>query len=282
MNLLIKNGADVNAHNKKNITPLVLAVESGNSKIVEALTAVRASMDDSFVRAIMAGKTAAVGTMLEKRMINVNTVRDAGNLSPVIYAVMASNLEMLKLLCESGASLSAKDNNGCGALFYAAVSGDVDILKYLFNDRGLKYAVNNTDNSGRTPLFSAAENGNGEAVRFLLDNGANPNIADNNGHKAIDWARANKMENAVSVLERVTTSGANGTAVKSPGGAPEKDASAFGNSEGAKLFESNAGKKDDSFNEFLRRQEEEKKKNQNQPANRPATKGSTTFIPAKK
>lgn len=282
MNLLIKNGADVNSHNKKNLTPLLCAVESGNPKIIEALIAARASVNDSFARAITAGKTAAVKTMLENRLVSLNSFRDADNLSPVIYAVKAADLEMLKLLCDSGANPGLKDNNGQGALFYAAASGDADILNYLFNDRGLKYAVNNADNSGRTPLFSAAENGNGEAVRFLLANGANPNIADKNGHKAVDWARANKMDNAVTVLERVTTSGANAAAVKSPGGAPEKDGSAFGNPEGAKLFESNAGKKDESFNEFLRRQEEEKKKNQNKPSDKPATKGSTTFIPVKK
>jgi ankyrin repeat protein len=282
MNLLIKNGAELNSHNKKNVTPLICAVESGNSKIVEALINAGASANDSFMRAIMAGNTAAVKTMVENRLVNVNTVRDAENLPPVICAAMSANLEMLKLLCEAGANLSVKDNNNRGALFYAAGSGDVDVLKYLLNEGVLKHAVNGPDSSGRTPLFSAAENGNGEAVRFLLANGANPNAADNNGHKAIDWARANKMDNAVSVLERVTAPGANGTSVKSPGGEQKKDGSAFANPGGSKLFDSNAGKKDDSFNEFLRRQEEEKKKNQSKPADRPATKGSTTFTPVKK
>ncbi|HBC74536.1 MAG: hypothetical protein A2008_13970 [Candidatus Wallbacteria bacterium GWC2_49_35] len=282
MNMLIKNGADLNSHNKKNITPLICAVESGNSKIVEALINSGASASDSFMRAIMTGNTATVKTMIENRLVNVNTVRDAENLPPVICAAMSANLEMLKLLCEAGASPGLKDNKGQGALFYAAGSGDVDVLKYLLNEGVLKHAVNGPDSSGRTPLFSAAENGNGEAIRFLLANGANPNAADNNGHKAIDWARANKMDNAVSVLERVTSSGAKGTAVTAPGGVREKDGSAFGNTGGTKLFDSNLSKKDDSFKEFLRRQEEEKKKNQSKPADRPATKGSTTFTPVKK
>ncbi len=67
------------------------------------------------------------------------------------------------------------------ALHQASSSGDVNALKALL-DKG---AYVNTVSEGYSPLFLAIHDGHTEAVRLLLERGANPNLTDiNSGHRA--------------------------------------------------------------------------------------------------
>ena len=50
------------------------------------------------------------------------------------------------------------------------------------------------DKEGKTPLIHVVqgENANPELVSFLLDKGADVNIKDNDGKRAVDYARTNR------------------------------------------------------------------------------------------
>lgn len=66
---------------------------------------------------------------LIKAGCNVN-VRVEEGCTPLIAAVLVGNLEIVKLLVESGADVGAMDQYG-SALYYAKYNGFQDIVEYL-------------------------------------------------------------------------------------------------------------------------------------------------------
>ena len=85
-------------------------------------------------------------------------------------------------------------------LFKAAWTGDVSTV------RGMDIDVNLKDTVGRTPLHIAAEKGNMDVVMFLIENGANVNVADVNGNTPLVFI-INKAGN-LKVIQRLLEKGA--------------------------------------------------------------------------
>ena len=57
-----------------------------------------------------------------------------------------------------------------------------------------------TDKDGRTPLIRLLDNKRTDAALFLIEQGADTEIADNTGHKAIDYATAHGLREIVIYL----------------------------------------------------------------------------------
>jgi len=75
----------------------------------------------------------------------------------------------------------------------AAANGDLDAVKSLLNSgHPINRPYNIKEFYGGNPLFSAVFNGHIEVVEFLLENGAQVNIADINGDTPLDWAISKK------------------------------------------------------------------------------------------
>jgi ankyrin repeat protein len=157
---------------------------------------------------------ATVKNLLEKG-VDVN-MRGPDRNTPIMEAAYAGHLEMAKLLLVHGADLSAKKTDGAtatlligdhkdvGALFKnvsqlvdAASSGDIRTLQELV-DSGTP--VNGLDQNGRAALNEAAWNGKTEAVKLLLDKGANPNIRKADGASPADLAAGQKHQDIVDLL----------------------------------------------------------------------------------
>ena len=85
-------------------------------------------------------------------------------------------------------------------LFKAAWTGDVSTLRDMNIDVNLK------DTVGRTPLHIAAEKGNIDVAMFLIENGANVNVADANGNTPLVFI-INKTGNP-KVTQRLLAKGA--------------------------------------------------------------------------
>ena len=71
-----------------------------------------------------------------------------------------------------------KDETIGNSLHSAARAGDVDEIESLL---ALGFPIDRRDDEGRTPLMMAAVNGKLQAVKYLLKQGADPSIQDNNG-----------------------------------------------------------------------------------------------------
>jgi uncharacterized protein len=137
--------------------------------------------------------------------------------TPLLRAAIANDVEVARALLAKGASpnisamgitpLLVAAGVGTGQRGGpAATSGDgasralMDLLILYGADvnaqvTGTKtYSLRNarspSTNEGMTALHIAAQAGRADLVRYMLEKGANPEIADSNGHKAIDLAGA--------------------------------------------------------------------------------------------
>lgn len=109
---------------------------------------------------------------------------------PLIEAVSSGNKVTMTLLLEAKADVRLSDNAGNTALHHMVVLSDFDEhdLTLLLMQEGCSALINAVNNRGETPLIRAAKANNQKAVRFLLDNGVERDIADKSGKTALMYA----------------------------------------------------------------------------------------------
>jgi ankyrin repeat protein len=204
--LLIKNGADINAKDEKGDTPLSSAKAAKNKALVEFLEKYNASGTSSVqpaeqVKQPAAGQTenkedrfplrsaVAKGDVEKvKELIakgyNINTQDDA-NWTPLHNSAQAGRKEIAELLMASGADVNAKNKDGWTALMFATVGGYTEIVKSLL-EKGAD--VNAKNNDGWTALMFVMEKGYIEIVKSLLEKGADVNAKNKDGWTALTFA----------------------------------------------------------------------------------------------
>lgn len=105
------------------------------------------------------------------------------NQTPLSLAARNGHLQVVKYLCEHGATTHGLDLN-TAPLGAAAAAGHLEIVKYLVEQRNVP--LNSLERPfGATPLFVAARFLQLEVVRYLMEKGADPNIANAQGETAI-------------------------------------------------------------------------------------------------
>jgi ankyrin repeat protein len=127
---------------------------------------------------------------------DVNYLAERGN-TPLLFAVERDSLSTLKLLVETGANINAADSGGLTGLHKATKKGNYKIASYLIN-KGIK--VDSKDKDGMTALHYAAIYGRSEIGRTLILKGANLNIADNRQHDPIFYSMYYGNEDMTKLL----------------------------------------------------------------------------------
>ena len=123
-------------------------------------------------KALRDGDTPTVRT-LARGTSAINAPNMSGE-TPLMYAAIYSNAEIVKFLLDQGAEVNAKTPTGTTALMLAV--GDIEKVRVLIK-RGAN--VNARSVTGRTPLLIAASrSGAGEVVKLLLAHGADANAKD--------------------------------------------------------------------------------------------------------
>ncbi len=123
----------------------------------------------------------------------------------LIYAVDNQNLEITKLLLESGADPNIFDTRGGTALQYACYYDNFDIIKLLVeykanvNAHSLITSHEYVDTYGYTALMRASESGNVGAVKLLLANNADVSLT-NEGAGTAYMAAKSEGHNEVMAL----------------------------------------------------------------------------------
>jgi hypothetical protein len=127
--------------------------------------------------------------------------------SPLMYAVLNDNKFLIQYLLKNGANINQASFNGKTPLMYAS---DADTITFLAKQPGLN--INQQDTSGNTALLRAIQHyfpedednkeQNIGVIQTLLDNDANPTIANNNGDTPLKAAQATGDQEVIDLIQQ--------------------------------------------------------------------------------
>ena len=110
-------------------------------------------------------------------------VRNDHDESPLMMAALKGQLELAKILIDKDADVNKP---GWTPLHYAASKGSVAMIELLLDNDAY---IDAESPNHSTPLMMAAMYGSEDAVRALLDAGADPTLKNELGLSAIDFAK---------------------------------------------------------------------------------------------
>ena len=157
--------------------------------------------------AVMGGHKKLIQLLLEKKASPVK--QNLQGIQPLDIASRDGKIEALTLLTAALQNEATKELKGSGlvnagnALYHGAANGQYEIVKWLLSNKTDPDSIN-TDLGGQAPLHAAVRNNHPNIIRLLLENGANPDIKDNDGHTPMDVARQYHQKTAETELRRIT------------------------------------------------------------------------------
>lgn len=112
------------------------------------------------------------------------------------------DVDMIKLLVESGADIDYLSDDGVGVLDEAVVFGQIDTIRYFIDELGMD--INATKRkSGMTPFMQACCYGDLELISYIKECGADMNVRDNNGMNALDYSKKLGQKKVKDFLEKI-------------------------------------------------------------------------------
>ncbi len=170
--LLVQAGADLSAKDKKGRTALTYAKEAKYKRVIAYLEAAYEKRDAA--GALTLGEAAATGTLYR-----VKALLDAGadveqsdehGQTPLMFAVAAGHVELVRMLCAAGANVHATRGDDGGDLWTCAFAKpNAEIIGCLI-EHGLN--PNQTRKSGPALLLAFGLEKPKDILKLLLDNGA--------------------------------------------------------------------------------------------------------------
>lgn len=173
LEILIARGAKIHAMDEQGENALFAAARNGSPQCVKALLQHGADPNS----------------------------RNWHGMTALMIAAEYGSIENIHLLLEFGAEVNAQDASQTTALRWALTrKSNLDVLK-LLTERGA--TLNTPDRFGHTPLISAVLEGDVENVQFLLQHGVDRTPRDSAGKTALMWAMELKKIEIVPLLEPV-------------------------------------------------------------------------------
>jgi ankyrin repeat protein len=117
----------------------------------------------------------------------------------LIAASGRGEIESVKRLIDSGASVHIRDGWSTTPLMMAAGHGHVEVIRILIEAGA---AVDERSRLDRTPLMWAARSGQLKAIEFLLGQGADESLVDQNGKTAQHLACVDGHSAAAAMLSK--------------------------------------------------------------------------------
>ena len=213
VDLLLAAGADVSVANRYGVRPISLAAENGNAEILEALLDAGAEPNAALPEGETVLMTAArTGDAASIRVLLVRgadpNLRDGfRGQTALMWAAARNNADAVHALAELGADLHAKTETverapggnrlfyappptGFTALLFAARGGHIDAVQVLL---AAGADINDTLSDGQSALVVAVANANWELADYLLERGADPNLAGAGWNALHQIARTRRM-----------------------------------------------------------------------------------------
>ena len=129
-------------------------------------------------------------------LVCVSIACQADSSLELLRAIESGNLPLVEEQLWQGANPNSADAAGRTALMYAGINGQTRIMKMLI-EKGARVHAVAPGFEGTTPLIAAVIFGDPEAVRLLLNYGADVYHRDRNGRSALSWA-TQRLKNAPS------------------------------------------------------------------------------------
>jgi ankyrin repeat protein len=194
---LIKSGADVNAANQFGATPMAEAAKRADTTVLRLL--LKAGADPESANAegetalMLVARTGNVeaAKLLLKAGAKVDAREKWGGQTALLWAAAQNQPAMIRLLVAKGADVNArsvvrdwgrrmtaeerpKDLNrgGMSALMFAARDGSIEAVRALLE---VGADIDFMDPDGSTPLLVALMNGHWDVAKLLIDSGADVN-----------------------------------------------------------------------------------------------------------
>ena len=235
--LLKTNGADINARNKEGVTPLTIAIQSEDIKTIKYLTANGASIhtQDTHGKSPLSMAFEMSNEVFEATLNegNCNTQDSEGNTPLHIALLNGAPMSKIQHIIGLTQDVNIRNKNGDSPLYIAAVNNMEQVGKLLLekgadifstnkdNNSPLRLALKNggrlqswlitsrtivsTDGSGNTVLHYAADWEYADAIKTLLEKGADINAKNANGETCI--FNAAKSDNP-SIIQMLVDGGA--------------------------------------------------------------------------
>lgn len=191
--LLLQNGAEVNARDRKGNTALIAAAERGYEGLVVLLVENKADLNarngdgDSAILLGAKGGYEAVVEYLVKNRVDVNTPNKNGDTALLIAAQLAHG-SIVKQLVSGGARMD---------LGLAAEKGYMVVLELLIGGGGVGGILKDELDAA---ICLAAANGHERVVEFLLGQGADLQTRDKEGNTLLIRAAASGHHSVVELL----------------------------------------------------------------------------------
>ena len=120
---------------------------------------------------------------------------ELNHVTPLMMAVIAEDLAMIKVFVEHGADVNAKRSDDMSVLQIAIFSNNAEIIEYLISKGANPHEIlSNEDDSYMTLLMMASYHGCLESVKILVKNGANVNARSSRGNTALNSAKTKVIE----------------------------------------------------------------------------------------
>ena len=202
--VLLKNGANVNVDNENGWTPLLEAVSQNDFATVKSLVNYGANVsainNEGWTPLMQASKKGNLEILrfLLSNNADVNALNNYDQ-TALMIATEKGYPYIVKALLEKGAKVNIIDNEEETALSIAARGGDSYIVDLLVKAGA---HINYQNSNGCTPLIIATLNNNLASVKELLFAGAKTDIKDKEEKTALDYA---KSKNYLDILEILKT-----------------------------------------------------------------------------
>jgi len=142
------------------------------------------------------GTVAEMQLLVKKNKDTINAINPSG-FSPLILACYRGNAPVAEYLAKTVKDINYNSSNGT-ALASVAVKGDVPMAKVLLEN---KANPNIADPSGVTPLVYAVQFQNKELIALLLKHKADKNQKDKDGKSAYDHALFSNNQEIINLFK---------------------------------------------------------------------------------
>lgn len=139
------------------------------------------------------------------KVSSINSVNFFGrdNITALMWASRIGNEKIVKALLGCEADILLESAEGLNSFDYACLSGNLECIKLLYNS---SINLNSFNDGDVSPLILASAKNMPNVVKFLIEKGAEVDLADSNGDTALMYAIYN---DSIAVAKVLMKSGAN-------------------------------------------------------------------------